>query len=498
MNLETWAYLRHLYLVEKLPKKVIARKLNLTPKTVRRALKKETFTSPAKVRLSKLGDFKAKIDEIQKAYPGISAIRIQEEIKKSGYSGSISILRDYLKMLRPKSKSFLIIQTAPGEEAQVDWAYAGTLDNKQKIYCFVMVLSFSGLLYLEFFPSQSLENFMSGHLSAFHFFQGVPKKIRYDNLKSVVLSRLGSAIQFNPRFIDFARHYLFDPSVCSPKSPHEKGRVERAIRYIKGNFLAGRSFGSLTDINQNARLWLDQVANGRIHGTSKKKPIDLFSGQEQSLLIPLPQQDYDCRLPLAVKSTSQSLVTFETNRYSVPHPYASRMLTLKANVQEVFIYDQDQLIARHKRSFQKHQLIEDRKHYQGLLASRPKAHYFKHRDLLLTLGPSAHAYLKALTQTELNLPHQLKKIVSLIDLFGKNEVLAAMEQALPFNALGHDYLKNIILTQRRKKALPPNPGSPTSKINPELVRSTFVEERDLLIYDQHLNPTEDDHEASKS
>ena len=498
MNLETWAYLRHLYLVEKLPKKIIARKLNLTPKTVRRALKKETFTPPAKVRLSKLDDFKTKIDALQKAYPGISAIRIQEEIKKSGYSGSISILRDYLKMLRPKSRSFLIIQTAPGEEAQVDWAYAGTLDNKQKIYCFVMVLSFSGLLYLEFFPSQSLENFMSGHLSAFHFFRGIPKKIRYDNLKSVVLSRFGSAIQFNPRFIDFARHYLFDPSVCSPKSPHEKGRVERAIHYIKGNLLAGRSFGSLTDINQNARLWLDQVANGRIHGTSKKKPIDLFSGQEQSLLIPLPQQDYDTRLLLAVKSTSQSLVTLETNRYSVPHPYASRMLTLKANVQEVFIYDQDQLIARHKRSFQKYQLIKDRKHYQGLLATRPKAHYFKHRDLLLALGTSAQAYLKALTQTELNLPHQLKKIVTLIDLFGKNEVLAAMEQALPFNALGHDYLKNIILTQRRKKAWPAGSGSPTSKINPELVRSTFVEERDLLIYDQHFNPREDAHEASKS
>ena len=497
MNLETWAYLRHLYLVEKLPKKIIARKLNLTPKTVRRALKKETFISPANVRLSKLDDFKTKIDALQKAYPGISAIRIQEEIKKSGYSGSISILRSYLKLLRPKSRSFLIIQTAPGEEAQVDWAYAGTLGNKQKIYCFVMVLSFSGLLYLEFFPSQSLENFMSGHLSAFHFFQGVPKKIRYDNLKSVVLSRLGSAIQFNPRFIDLARHYLFDPSVCTPKSPHEKGRVERAIRYIKGNFLAGRSFGSLTDINQNARLWLDQVANCRIHGTSKKKPIDLFSGQEQSLLIPLPQQDYDCRLLLAVKSTSQSLVTFETNRYSVPHPYASQMLTLKANVQEVFIFDQDQLIARHKRSFQKYQLIEDRKHYQGLLATRPKAIYFKHRDLLLALGPCAHSYLKALTQTELNLPHQLKKIVSLIDLFGKNEVLAAMEQALPFNALGHDYLKNIILTQRRKKAWPAGSGSPTSKINPELVRSTFVEERDLLIYDQHVNGENDD-EASKS
>jgi hypothetical protein len=251
-------------------------------------------------------------------------------------------------------------------------------------------------------------------------------------------------------------------------------------------------------INQKARLWLDQVANCRIHGTTREKPLDLFVDQEQSQLISLPLKDYDCRLLAAVKSTSQSLVTFQTNRYSVPHPYASKMLTLKADVQQVTIYDQDQLIAQHKRSFQKYQLIEDPKHYQGLLASRPKAHYFKHRDLLLALGSTAHSFLMALTQTECNLPFQLKKITSLIDLFGKNDVLAAMDQALAFNALGHDYLKNIILSQRRKKSLPSHPGSPTSNINPELVRSTLVEERDLSIYDQHLNPTEDDHEPSKS
>jgi hypothetical protein len=354
-----------------------------------------------------------------------------------------------------------------------------------------MVLSFSGMLYLQFFPSQTLEHFMTGHLRAFHFFQGVPKKVRYDNLRSVVLQRFGSAIQFNPRFLAFAAHYLFDPSPCNVKSPHEKGRVERIIRYVKTNFLAARTFLSLTDLNLQATTWRDKVANRRIHGTTGKRPLDLFAQQEQSLLTPLPKTDYDTRLTLAVKSTSQSLVKFETNRYSVPFAYASRMLTLKADDQWVSLYDKEKLIAQHQHSQQRYQLIEDPRHYKGLLSSKPHGAYFKYRDALLALGETAHRYIERLTKTELHLPHQIKKIVQLVDLYGKAEVLAAMEQALPYNALGHEYLRNIILANRRKRATTQPLGSPSSKINPDLIRSTWVEERDPKLYDTHFQIQEE-------
>lgn len=497
MKIETWASIRHLYHVEKLPKKVIARELGIDPKTVRRALKQETFSrTPPEPRASKLDAFKDKIGELLDHYARMSAVRIHEEIQKLGYSGGISILRDYLRPLRTSSKAFLHIQTTPAEEAQSDWAYAGKIAS-QRVYCFVMVLSFSRMLYLEFFPSQTIEHFMNGHLKAFHFFGGVVKKIRYDNLSSVVLYRIGSAVQFNPRFLAFSAHYLFDPSPCNVRSPHEKGRVEKTIAYVKSNFLSGRTFLSLTDLNHQAFLWRDQVANCRIHGTTGKRPMDLFVDQEKSLLIPLPKTDYDTRLVLGIKSTSQFLVQFETNRYSVPFAYACRMLTLKADDQWVSLYDKEKRIAQHPRSYQKYQVIENPHHGKGLLASRPHGAYFKHRDALLALGETAHRYLQRLTQTELHLPHQIKKIVDLIDLYGKTEVLQAIEHALSHNALGHEYLRNIIQANRRKRAASQPLGSPCSKINPDLIRSTWVEERDPGLYDAHFQIKEEDHEDRK-
>lgn len=485
MNIETWGYIRHLFFVEQYAKKAIARKLGIDPKTVRRALKKETFQREAtRARPSMLDEFRERIHGLLQAYPGMSAVRIHEELQKDGYPGGISILRSYLRPLRLEKKTFLHIKTFPAEEAQVDWAYAGRIGDRAS-YCFLMVLSFSKLLYIEFFPNQKMESFLAGHAHAFHYFQGIPKKIRYDSLKSVVLTRFGSNIQFNQRFLDFAAHHLFDPSVCNVRSPHEKGRVENAVRYVKNNFLVGRTFCSFTDCNQQAALWRDEKANVRIHGTTKDRPVDVFREKEQAALIPLPKTDYDTRCVCPVKCSSQGLVRFDTNRYSVPFNYAAMTLTLKADHQFVSIYNKEQLIAQHGRSHLKHRVIEDPRHVKGCLPKKPQGAIFKYRDTLLAMGEPAKQYLEAMTKTELNIAFQLKKIVGLIDLFGKTEVAAAMEQASKHHALGFEYLQNIILANRRKRAETKPPGTLTSKINPEMIRSTWVEERNPEIYDQY-------------
>jgi hypothetical protein len=170
------------------------------------------------------------------------------------------------------------------------------------------------------------------------------------------------------------------------------------------------------------------------------------------------------------------------------------MLTLKADDQFVSVYDKDQLIAQHPRSFQKYQRIEDPCHYKGLLPSKPKATYFKHRDALLALGETARRYIEALAKTELHPFYQFKKVIALIDLYGKTEVLQAMDHALRYNAMGHEYLQNIILVNRRNRSCSTPPGSPSSKVNPDLIRSTWVEERDPGLYDQHFQIEDNDDE----
>jgi hypothetical protein len=217
----------------------------------------------------------------------------------------------------------------------------------------------------------------------------------------------------------------------------------------------------------------------------------MSSGKKSKrLLIPLPKADYDTRIVSPVKSTAQALVFFDASRYSVPFTHAAMILTLKADEQFVSIYDKERLIAQHARSHQKHQIVENPAHAQGLLAARPQGAILKHRDAFLAMGESAKQYLEAMTKTELNITNQLKKIIGLIDLFGTTEVATAMEQAIKHHALGCEYLQNIIFANRRKRAETKAPGSPSSKINPEMIRSTWVEERNPEIYDQYANSKE--------
>jgi len=222
--------------------------------------------------------------------------------------------------------------------------------------------------------------------------------------------------------------------------------------------------------------------------------VDLFQEKEQPLLTPLPAIDYDTRIPRTVKSTIQALVRFDTSRYSVPFAYASRTLTLKADDQFVSIYDREQLIARHQRAMENNQLVEDPSHRKGLLPSKPHAAFFKHRDALMALGDTAKHYFEALCRTQINIPHHVKKIMALVDLYGKTEVLSAIDHAMQYGAFGHEYLANIILSNRRRRLSPHPLGPPSSKINPDLIRSTWVEETDPTIYDHLFNEQDKDDE----
>lgn len=235
MNAELWAEIRRLYKIERRRVTAIARQLHVDRKTVRKALASERVPVVVCVRKQPifLSPYTGFIQERLKAYPHLPATVLFQELQKQGYLGSVRILQDYLKGIRRQAKEvFLRIETPPGKQAQCDWANCGTVKIgrvQRKLSAFVMVLSYSRLLYVEFTLSQCLEDFMQCHINAFQFFGGVPKKILYDDLKAVVLARLGADIRFNPAFMEFAGVFGFEPAPCNVARGNEKGGRKRDL-----------------------------------------------------------------------------------------------------------------------------------------------------------------------------------------------------------------------------------------------------------------------------
>ena len=489
INAEQWALIRNLYFGEKMSQRKICEQTGISGKTVRRALGVKDYAHYAgetrKKRASKLDPYQPDIAYLLEQYPGLSSQRIFEELVKLGYPGGRTILKDYLQELRPPRREvFLRIETLPGEQAQVDWGNCGTVEvegRRRKLSVFVMVLSYSRMMYLEFTLSQSLDAFLEAHLNAFVFFGGIPKKILYDNLKSVVRERFGKTVNFNQTFLAFAGRYLFEPILCNVRKPQEKGKVESGIKYVKNNFLKGRFFRDYYDLRGQSYQWRDEIANKRVHGTTRQRPIDRFE-EEKNLLKPLPELREQFFLARPVKSNSQSLVRFDGNHYSVPIKVALSPLTLKANSREIRIFEKDRLVASHRRCFGKYQVIEDPAHFEGLLKLKKKAGAIRLRKELFDLGKDAQAYLEGIVAAELNPDHHLKKIMELVKLYGREQVCAAITFALRYKAFGSEYLKNIILQERARQGMKEIINPVIIRHHPELTDLT-IEERDLNLYD---------------
>ncbi len=492
MDAHLWAEIRRLYFVEGRKKKEIARKLMISVKRVRRALKKD---HPERVvvsqGLSKLDPFKPAVASLLSESPRLSGVRILEEIRSLGFMGQVSIVRDHLREVRPrKQEAFLRIETEPGEEGQIDWGLFGDYFGCGRILsCFSFVLSYSRMMTLVWTLSQKMEDLLRSHQKSFHFFGGVMGKALYDNMKTVVLARFGKEIRFHPRFMAFAGTYLFEPVACNVRRGNEKGKVERSIGYIRRNFFEGRTFRNLADLQFQSDRWRDQVANIRIHGTTRERPIDRFE-KEKSFLRPLPVRPFDCDFVETLPASKNYRISFDTNTYTVPPLYAGITLTVRANDHEVRIFKGERLIASHLRCWDKYKPIEDPKHTQEVLEEKRRAEGAKSKDIFLSLGKEAEDYLKGLFQTPRSLVHELAKINALVTVYGKTEVLQAIVQALPFKAFGSEYLKNIILQNvtRRGEFQPVGPVDSTTR--PDLNDLT-VEERDLTTYEELTQKKED-------
>jgi len=346
-------------------------------------------------------------------------------------------------------EAFVRYETAPGEEAQVDWGYWGLFPFEKwwrKVYFFVMVLGYSRKLYVEFTTSQSLADFLQCHVNAFKYFGGVTKSLRYDNLKSVVISRYLKHIQFNRKFLEFAGYYLFAPQVCNIARGNEKGKVESGVGYVKKNFLAGREFNNFADLEQQLQDWLCQV-NQRCHGTTGEVPEERFL-REKEFLLPLQANDYDTTLVILAKAYHDCFVRFENNYYSVSAKYILLSLILRVGKYQIKIFYQETLIATHQRGYGQGQRVEDPSHFKELLKIKKAAKDSKLRDRFLSLAPCCHQYFDGLIRLEKDLKAELRQIMGQVDIYGAYEIIPAIEKALTHQAYGAIYVKNIIAQNR--------------------------------------------------
>jgi transposase len=435
----------------------IADKLGLHSRTVAKWMDVPRFQLRLPgFRSSKLDPYKKDILGMLERHP-YSAVQIFQKIQEQGFNGGYTIVKDYVRKIRPRRhKPYLKLSFAPGECAQVDWGSYGSIavgGTRRRLSFFVMALCYSRMMYTEFTVSQTMEHFLGCHQRALQYFGGVVSRIMVDNLKSAVLRRItGQAPVFNPKYLDFAEHYGFTIVPCGVGKGNEKGIVENAVGYIKKNFLAGLDPGDFKTINPAANHWLDNIANVRNHGETRKRPRDMFA-EEISHLSRLPQVPYDIGTITQIRASSQFRITLDTNRYSVPAEYAGARLTVKSYPDRLCIYHDNKLIARHTRSYDRYQDIEDPDHPKVLLQQRRKAQDQKMLMRFLTLCPNSERYYLGLVEKKLNATHHIRQIVGLSEIYSRDQVARAIEDALEFQAFSCDYIANL-LEQRKHFAEP--------------------------------------------
>lgn len=425
------------------------------------------------------------IQQTIEAHPRLRATRVYAMVRDRGYTGGIGQLRRAVARLRPQPReAFLQLQTFPGEQGQVDWAHFGHVmvgRAKRALSCFVMTLSYSRALYLEFFFDQTMENFLRGHVHALAFFQGQPRVILYDNLKSAVLERRGNHIDFHPRLIELSAHYHFAPRPCQPRAGNQKGRVERAIRYVRDSFWAGRSFTTLAECNRQAWLWRDQIAHPGPWPGGDPVSVAVAFDQERPRLLPHAAHPFPTDRIETVRSAKTIYVRFDLNQYSIPPTAIGRQLTLAASDTAVRILDGPVEIARHCRSYDRGQTVLDPVHQDAVLATKRKALHATSAGRLEQLVPESQTPLdQAFAQGE-SPAREAARLTKLLDEYGATALRRAIHEALERSTPRADSVAFLLRRQPRSMPL----ALDLSR-NPH-AQSVAVRPHDLETYDELAN-----------
>jgi transposase len=497
MNVALWAEIRRLAEIDKLSGRAIAQRLHCSRHTVAAALKlQQPPSAKAAPRASVLAPYLERIKELLARYPDLSAVRIREEIARGpeGYSGSATVLRRYLRKIRPaRGRVYQEVHYQPAQAMQVDWGECGRVlvgSTMRKVSVFVAVLCYSRLMFIDFSLSQRKAEFYRGLVNALTFFGGSPRNLIFDNLKAAVLNGSGRSACLHPEFLALCGYFCLQPVACARRDPESKGVVEGGVRYVKHNALAGRAeqLTRFEDYLALAPSWRDQVANVRIHETTRERPLDRLE-QERALLRPLPAIPFDSDEVVPAVVSPHARVAFDGNRYSVPPQFVRKTLTTRADRDEVRLLHEGQVVARHVRCYERGQLLVLPEHHLAALSLRQRPQQQTLTQEFDAWGPEARAFHVELNRRPVKTGVHLRRLLGLAKLYGRAEVLAAIRRALELATYDAAYVENLLLAQRRRRQLP-TPTLPTPKRR-ELIDDIEVDHADPAFYERFCHDTKE-------
>ena len=352
--------------------KEIARKYNIDPRTAKKYSNSDSkpIYRLSKPKSSKLNPHKALVDVLLEEAP-YSAVRIHEKLIEQGCDLKYTVVREYVKSKKKdlNERATVRFETLPGLQGQVDWGFFENyrvFENGEykKLYCFLMILGYSRMRYIEFVTDMSTSTLIRCHINAFRYFGGYPEEILYDNMKQVVVKRLlkQDDSQLNKQFEDFAGFYGFKPILCRPYRGQTKGKVERTVKYVRENFMVGIKYSSLDDLNLQSVAWCMKV-NNKVHGTTNERPIDRLKLES---LSPLKREYIIDKINLR-RVEKDCLISYSGNKYSVPSEYVGKDVAVIVLENMLAAYFQGKQISLHKLSYSKNTMNVNKEHYKSMM-----------------------------------------------------------------------------------------------------------------------------------
>jgi len=490
------AEILRLYHAERWRVGTIAREMGVHHTTVQRVLAQAEVPKAALAPRPSIADpFIPFITETLAKYPRLCASRLFVMVRERGYPGGPDHFRRVIARLRPRkpAEAFLRLRTLPGEEAQVDWAHFGKVtigSATRRLYAFVMVLSWSRQIFLRFYLSSTMPCFLRGHVEAFEFFGGVPRVLLYDNLKSAVLERTGDAIRFHPTLLEIAAHYRYEPRPVAPARGNEKGRVERAIRYVRDNFFAARVWSSVQDLNAQATEWMAGFSADRQWPQDHTRKVRDAFAEEQPRLLPVPDNPFPCEERTEVSVGRTPYVRFDKNDYSVPHTHVRRTLVVLASPDTVRVLDSHEIVATHERCWDRGQQIEDPAHLTELVEYKARARRGRGLNRLTRAVPHAEPFMIRAAERGGNLGNITARLLALLDALPAAELDVAVAEAVAHDTPTVGAVRQILDRRRAER------GAPPAVVHRFTTRagSVVVRPHDLATYDALHASTDNNHD----